>query len=123
MGNVSAGRKVRDHGGVRTAKGDPRLSGVRAGREVMVSPDAGAPNDLHKHFEHPGNTVRVQQTSQLSEWLAGWVDLEQLDVIAEVVPIKWVEPAQVVRTTRLWSRPRQFLPPPRIYISTVSWIS
>ena len=66
---------------------------------------------VQRHFEHPGDTIRVQHipipiSLLIEEW--GWMilaDHEQLDMITGVASIEYTQPARVVKTTGIWSRP------------------
>jgi hypothetical protein len=87
-------------------------------------PDTGVPDYLgnephdghddvriHRHLEHPGDTVRVELIAMPIGVLIeerGWLiraGHEQLDVIPDVASVECTEPAQARDTTGFWSRP------------------
>ena len=64
---------------------------------------------VHRHLEHPGDTVRVQHIAlPISLLIEEWRRViraghEQLDVIADVASVECTEPTQA-GNTRFWSR-------------------
>jgi len=61
---------------------------------------------VHRHFEHPGDTLRVQHIAvpidllvEERGWLIGWASYGELDAITGVACVERAKPAQAVRTT------------------------